>query len=201
MVSKILSITVLRGKPSSFALELPPYRTPQFGKVILRSFLDRTLFVLGRAVIVALPAGLLIFLCGNIKIGEESILLILGNILDPFAKNFGLDGFILLSFILGFPANEIVIPILLMCYTATGNMVDYESTSMLGDLLRNNGWTHITALCTICFSLMHFPCATTCRTIYKETKSIKWTILSILLPTICGLIICFIIANIGKLFV
>ncbi|MBQ3054467.1 MAG: ferrous iron transport protein B [Clostridia bacterium] len=201
LVSKILSITVLRGKPSSFALELPPYRTPQFGKVILRSFLDRTLFVLGRAVIVALPAGLLIFLCGNIKIGEESILLILGNILDPFAKNFGLDGFILLSFILGFPANEIVIPILLMCYTATGNMVDYESTSMLGDLLRNNGWTHITALCTICFSLMHFPCATTCRTIYKETKSIKWTILSILLPTICGLIICFIIANIGKLFV
>lgn len=200
LVSKFLSKTLLKGIPSSFALELPPYRKPQIGQVIIRSIFDRTLFVLGRAVVVAAPAGLLIWLMSNIFIGPTNILGYCSNFLDPFAKLIGLDGVILLAFILGFPANEIVIPIIIMSYLCTGSMIEFDSLESLKILLVDNGWTYITAICTMLFSLIHFPCATTILTIKKETKSLKWTIAAFCIPTICGIIICFIVANTLRLF-
>ena len=198
-ISKLLSKTILKGMPSSFVLELPPYRKPQVGKVLLRSIFDRTLFVLGRAVMVAAPAGLIIWLMSNIYIGDLSILKYCTNFLDPFAQLFGLDGVILMAFILGFPANEIVIPIIIMSYMATGNIMDMGSLTELKTLLVDNGWTWITAICTMLFCLMHFPCGTTCITIKKETGSLKWTALSILIPTITGLLMCFVVANVSRL--
>lgn len=200
LVSRILSSTMLSGIPSSFVLELPPYRKPQFGQVILRSVFDRTLFVLGRAVAVAAPAGVIIWLLANITIGDMSILQHCTSFLDPAAQWFGIDGVILLAFILGFPANEIVIPIILMSYLATGRMVEYESLEQLKGLLIANGWTIKTAICTLVLCMFHFPCGTTCQTIYKETKSKKWTLLSAALPTIIGLFLCFIITLIFQLF-
>ena len=166
-VSNILSRTILKGEPSSFTLELPPYRKPQYLKVIIRSILDRTLRVLSRAVIVAIPTGIIIYLFANININDTSILLHLSNFLDPFANIIGLDGVILLAFILGFPANEIVVPIIIMSYLSTGVMTDFTSLIELKQLLVNNGWTITTAICTILFSLMHWPCSTTCLTIKK----------------------------------
>ena len=198
-ISNLLSKTILKGMPSSFVLELPPYRKPQVGKVLIRSIFDRTLFVLGRAVIVAAPAGLIIWLISNIYIGDLSILKYCTNFLDPFAQLFGLDGVILMAFILGFPANEIVIPIIIMSYMATGNIMDMNNLTELKILLIDNGWTWITAICTMLFCLMHFPCGTTCITIKKETGSLKWTALSILIPTITGLLMCFVIANVSRL--
>jgi len=200
LVSKILSKTILKGVPSSFILELPPYRKPQIGKVIVRSIFDRTLFVLGRAILVAAPAGLLIWLVSNIKVGDFSILSYCTNFLSPFAKLFGLDGVILMAFILGFPANEIVIPIIIMSYLCTGSLTDISSLDSLRELLISNGWTYITAICTMIFSLMHFPCGTTLLTIKKETNSLKWTLVSFLVPTLTGLTICFIINFIFKSF-
>lgn len=193
IVSKILSKTILKGVPSSFILELPPYRKPQIGKVIVRSIFDRTLFVLGRAVLVAAPAGLLIWLISNIKISDLSILSYCTNFFNPFAKLFGLDGVILMAFILGFPANEIVIPIIIMTYLCTGTLTEISSLDSLRDLLISNGWTYITAICTMIFSLMHFPCGTTLLTIKKETNSLKWTLVSFLVPTLTGLLVCFVI--------
>ena len=184
--------------PSSFILELPPYRKPQIGKVIVRSIFDRTLFVLGRAILVAAPAGLLIWLISNIKINDFSILSYCTNFLNPFAKFFGLDGVILMAFILGFPANEIVIPIIIMTYLCTGTLTDISSLDSLKDLLITNGWTYITAICTMIFSLMHFPCGTTLLTIKKETNSLKWTLVSFLIPTLTGLFVCFMINLISK---
>lgn len=198
-ISKLLSKTILKGMPSSFVLELPPYRKPQVGKVLLRSIFDRTLFVLGRAVMVAAPAGLIIWLMSNIYIGDLSILKYCTNFLDPFAQLFGLDGVILMAFILGFPANEIVIPIIIMSYMATGNIMDMNNLTELKTLLIDNGWSWITAICTMLFCLMHFPCGTTCITIKKETGSLKWTALSILIPTITGLLMCFVVANVSRL--
>lgn len=200
LVSKILSKTILKGIPSSFALELPPYRKPQIGKVIVRSVFDRTLFVLGRAVIVAAPAGLIIWIMANVHVGENSILFYCYNFLDPFAKLIGLDGVILMAFILGFPANEIVIPIIIMSYLCTGSLTDISSLSDLHQLLINNGWTWLTAVCTMLFSLMHFPCGTTCLTIKKETNSLKWTILSFIIPTITGIVVCFLITSFVNIF-
>lgn len=197
--SKLLSKTILKGLPSSFVLELPPYRRPQVGKVIIRSIFDRTLFVLGRAVIVAAPAGLVIWLMSNIFIGDTNILSLCSNFLDPFAKLIGLDGIILMAFILGFPANEIVIPIIIMSYLCTGSLTNFESLEDLHLLLVNNGWTWLTAVCTMLFSLMHFPCGTTCLTIKKETGSLKWTAVSFLLPTIIGMLTCFFITTVSKL--
>lgn len=199
LVSKLLSMTLLKGIPSSFALELPPYRTPQVGKVIVRSIFDRTLFVLGRAIVVAAPAGLVIWLMSNIMIGDTSILNHCSNFLDPFARLIGLDGVILMAFILGFPANEIVIPIIIMTYMCTGSLAEFSTYDELRTLLVNNGWTWVTALCTMVFSLLHFPCGTTCLTIKSETKSLKWTLMSMVIPTAMGIIICFIIANVSKL--
>lgn len=200
LVSKLLSKTILKGVPSSFTLELPPYRRPQFLKVIVRSIFDRTLFVLARAVAVAAPAGLIIWLTANIYIGDTSILTHLTQFLDPIAAVFGLDGVILMAFILGFPANEIVVPIMLMGYLATGSIVQMDDLTQLHTLLVNNGWTWLTALNVVLFSLIHFPCSTTVLTIKKETGSWKWTLASIVIPTVMGLLLCFLTATAAKLF-
>jgi ferrous iron transport protein B len=199
IISKILSKTILKGLPSAFTLELPPYRKPQVGKVIVRSIFDRTLFVLGRAIVVAAPAGLIIWIMANLYIGNISILAYCAEFLDPFARIIGLDGYILIAFILGFPANEIVIPILIMSYMSAGSLLELDSFNQLRSLLVSNGWTSLTAICVMLFSLMHWPCATTCLTIKKETQSFKWTLVSILVPTITGIIICFIVANTARL--
>ena len=188
--SRFLAATVLKGEPSSFSLELPPYRTPQIGQVLIRSILDRTLFVLGRAVAVAAPAGLLIWGAANISVGERSVLLHLADFLQPLGGLMGLDGIILLAFLLGFPANEIVVPCILMGYLSTGTLTDYGSLAELHGLLAANGWTTATALCALVFTLFHFPCGTTCLTIWRETKSAKWTALAIALPTAVGVGLC-----------
>ncbi len=199
VMCRLLSKTILKGVPSSFTLELPPYRRPQIGKVIVRSIVDRTLFVLGRAVSVAAPAGLLIWILANVTVGGTSLLLHCTQFLDPFAHAIGLDGVILMAFILGFPANEIVIPIIIMSYMATGSITDMSNLSELRALLVNNGWTWLTAVCTMLFSLMHWPCSTTCLTIHKETQSLKWTIVSFLVPTVTGVVLCAIIAGVARL--
>lgn len=200
VVSYILSRTLLKGVPSTFTLELPPYRTPKIGRVIYTSIIDRTIFVLSRAVVVAIPAGLITWIFANIYVGDLSILSHVANFLDPIAKFIGLDGFILLAFILGFPANEIVIPILLMSYLATGSMIEFDNLSALGEVLKNNGWTYLTAINTMLFSLLHWPCATTLLTIKKETGSNKWTLVGFLMPTAIAFLVCFISTCVFKLF-
>ena len=182
-VSRLLSGTLLRGVPSSFTLELPPYRRPRIGQVVVRSVLDRTLFVLG-------PNG---------QVGGDSILNWCTGFLDPFARLLGLDGVILMAFLLGFPANEIVIPIIIMAYLSTGSLLEFDSLDALRQLLVDHGWTWLTAVCTMLFSLMHWPCSTTCLTIGKETKSAKWTLLSIAIPTGIGMAVCFLVASAARL--
>ena len=199
IISKILSKTILKGMPSSFILELPPYRKPQYLKVIIRSIIDRTLYVLGRAVVVAIPAGIIIYILSNAYVGTSSILTICTNFLDPFADLLGLDGVILFAFILGFPANEIVVPIIIMAYMKSGVLIEYESLASLKEILVNNGWTILTAINFIIFSLIHFPCSTTLLTIKKETKSIKWTILSFIIPLFVGISLCFIVTSVYRL--
>ena len=201
LVSKILSKTILKGTSSSFVLELPPYRKPQIGQVLIRSIFDRTLFVLGRAVAVAAPASLVIWLFANINIGDVSVLTYIANFFDPFARLMGLDGYIITAFILGIPANEIVLPIILMCYMGSGTLVDLESTSAIGQILIQNGWTLITAINVMIFTLLHFPCTTTLMTIKKETGSWKWSVLAFLLPTVCGVVICMITNGVWNIFV
>lgn len=199
-ISRLLSSTLLKGMPSAFALELPPYRPPQIGKVIVRSVFDRTSFVLIRAISVAAPAGLIIWLLANTYIGGASILAQFTGLLDPFARVIGLDGIILAAFILGFPANEIVVPLMIMGYMSSGSLAELESLAQIKSLLVLHGWTPVTALCVIIMTLMHFPCGTTCLTIKKETGSFKWTALAIALPTACGILCCFIIATVARLF-
>ena len=201
ITSKILSKTLLKGMPSSFTLELPPYRRPQFFKVIFRSIRDKALKVLLRAIIVSIPAGIIIWIFTNVNIDNTSILNHFTNTLDPFGKLIGLDGTIISSFILGIPANEIVIPIALMSYLNTNLISNFDNINALKTIFIDNGWTIKTAICTILFSIMHFPCATTLLTIKKETKSIWWTFLSFIIPTITGIIICFIISNLLNLFI
>ena len=190
VVSKILSKTILKGIPSSFMLELPPYRTPQFGKILVRSIFDRTLFILGRAVSIAIPAGIIIWLFANINISGISLLTHVANFLDPFAKLMGLDGYILTAFILALPANEIVLPIILMSYTAGGSLMQIDDLSNISNILISNGWTILTAINVMLFCLMHFPCSTTLITIKKESGSLKWTALAFLIPTFLGIIAC-----------
>ena len=191
--SKLLSKTVLKGLPSSFTLELPPYRRPQLWKVILRSIPDRTLFVLGRAVSVAAPAGLLIWILGNISPGGRSLLACLSALLNPLGRLLGMDGMILTGFLLGFPANEIVLPIILMGYLQTGTLTELSSPSVLMELFAAHGWTLKTIVCTALFCLFHWPCSTTCLTIKKETGSLRWTLAAFLLPTLIGGGLCFLI--------
>ena len=190
IISKILSNTLLKGFPSSFVLELPPYRKPQIGKIFIRSIFDRTLFVLGRAILIAIPAGIVIWIFANIYIDDISILTHVANFLDPFANLMGLDGYILTAFILGLPANEIVLPIILMSYLSHGSLIEVSNISAIGEILIQNGWTFLTAINVMLFSLMHFPCSTTLLTIKKETGKWKWAILSFIIPTICGIIVC-----------
>ncbi|MGL5756968.1 MAG: ferrous iron transport protein B [Paraclostridium sp.] len=199
-VSYILSKTMLKGVPSTFTLELPPYRTPKIGRVIYTSIIDRTIFVLSRAVVIAIPAGIITWIFANIYIGDLSILSHVAGFLDPVAQFIGLDGFILLAFILGFPANEIVIPILLMSYLATGSMVEFDSLSALGEVLKDNGWTYLTAINTMLFSLLHWPCATTLLTIKKETGSIKWTVVGFLMPTAIAFLVCLCTTGLFNIF-
>lgn len=199
LTSFILSKTILKGIPSSFTLELPPYRKPQVVKIIVRSIFDRTLFVLGRAVAIAAPAGLVIWLMANITVSDISLLTYAANFLDPFGRLLGMDGYILMAFILGLPANEIVIPIILMSYMASGSMLELEELEDLRQVLVSNGWTWLTGVCVMLFSLLHFPCGTTLWTIRKETQSIKWTLASFAIPTAAGIIVCFIVANTVRL--
>lgn len=199
IISRLLSNTILKGIPSSFTLELPPYRKPQIGRILIRSLLDRTLFVLARAVVVAAPAGLLIWIMANFKVGDASILSLGANILQPFGYALGMDGYILLAFILGLPANEIVIPIIVMSYMSAGALLELNTFAALRTLLVANGWTWLTAVCTMLFALNHFPCGTTLLTIHKETQSLKWTIVSFLVPTVTGIIVCFTVAQTARL--
>jgi len=199
LVSWILSKTVLEGMPSAFVLELPPYRRPQIGKVIVRSVFDRTIFVLGRACAVAAPAGLFIWLLANINIGDSSILIHISEFLNPVGNIFGLDGVILLGFILGFPANEIVLPIILMCYMSSGMLVDISDSVTLKNILVSNGWDTVTAVSMLIFTIFHFPCSTTCLTIKKETGSIKYTLAAIAVPTIVGCVLCFAVSYISNM--
>ena len=195
-VSRLLSATVLKGMPSSFTLELPPYRRPQIGRVIWRSILDRTLFILGRAAAVAAPAGLVIWILANVSIGDISLLARFSGYLDPIGRLMGMDGVILMAFILGLPANEIVIPIIIMTYTSQGTLIEPGNLSDLHTLLISQGWTWVTALCTMVFFLFHWPCS---MTIKKETGSLKWTCLAVLLPTACGVILCMAITAFSRL--
>lgn len=199
--SRILSSTLLKGEATSFALELPPYRRPQIGKVLIRSVFDRTIFVLGRAVTAAAPAGLILWLAAEIRIGDMNILSRCAELLDPIGRFFGLDGVIIIAFIMGFPANEIVLPIMLMIYMGETTLADAGDLTVMGEVFRANGWSWVTALCTMVFILCHFPCATSCLTIKKETGSWKWTAVSVLLPTVTGLVICAVINAVGHLFI
>ena len=186
----LLSATVLRGKPSAFALELPPYRAPQVGQVIVRSVLDRTLFVLGRAAAVAAPAGMILWTLANGRIGGVSLLAWCAGALDPLGRAMGMDGVLLLAFVLGFPANEIVLPIAVMGYLAQGSLGDSLGLAQMHVLLTANGWTWTTAVSAVLFFLLHWPCSTTLWTIRRETGSAKWTLLAALLPTALGMALC-----------
>ena len=198
--SHFLSVTILKGESSFFALELPPYRSPQVGKVIVRSILDRTLRVLGRAVAIAAPAGLVIWIFANVSVGETTLLSFSASLLDPFARLLGLDGVILLAFILGFPANEIVFPIIIMSYISSGTILELDNLTELKTLLVANGWTWVTAVSTMLFCLCHWPCSTACLTIKKESGSYKWMGLSILIPTVVGVVLCFAFTSTVRLF-
>lgn len=195
LVSKLLSVTLLKGVPSSFVLELPSYRRPQIGKIIVRSVFDRTAFVLGRAVAVAAPAGAVIWLLGNVEAGGVPLVSAAAEFLDPVGSFFGMDGAILLAFMLGFPANEIVVPLMMMIYMSNGTIAEYESLAALKEVLTANNWTISTAVCTLIFMVCHFPCSTTMLTIKKETGSLKWTVLAFLIPLFTGLLLCFIAAR------
>lgn len=197
--SRLLSATLLKGMPSAFALELPPFRRPKVGQVLIRSVLDRTMFVLGRAVTVAAPAGLVIWLLANLRVGDTQVLRLLADALEPAGRFLGMDGVILLAFILGFPANEIVLPIMLMTYLCQGTLVETQGLDSLRALLVANGWTLKTAACVALFSLFHWPCSTTTLTVYKETRSLKWTAVAVLLPTLAGAALCALTAGAGSL--
>ncbi len=199
-ITRLLSETLLHGMPSSFTLELPPYRRPQIGKVIWRSLWDRTAFVLGRAAAVAAPAGLLIWLLANIKSGDISLLQHCADFLDPFARLLGMDGVILMAFILGFPANETVIPIIIMTYMAEGSLTELAGLETMHALFTAHGWTAGTAVSVILFSLFHWPCSTTLLTVKKETGSLFWTLLAALIPTVVGCLACMAANGIFHLF-
>ncbi len=201
LVSYFLSKTMLKGVPSTFTLELPPYRAPQVGRILYTSIIDRTIFVLSRAVIIAAPAGAATWLLANIYVGDASILIHVSNFLDPLANIIGLDGFILMAFIVGLPANEIVLPVLLMGYLSTGTLTDFPSIEYLRQILVSNGWTYLTALNVMLFSLLHWPCSTALWTIKKETGSIKWTVIAFILPTVIAFVVCFLTTSITRIFI
>ena len=190
IISKILSKTILKNESSEFTLELPPYRKPKILNTILRSIIDRTIFVLLRAIYITIPAGIIIWFLTNTTINDKNLLLMISNILENFGSFIGLDGTIVLAFILGLPANEIILPIILMIYTNSQALTNYTNLIDLNNILMQNNWTITTAICFIILLICHYPCGTTIATIKKETNSIKWTILAIILPTLVGLILC-----------
>lgn len=196
----LLSRTLLRGEPSSFTLELPPYRKPEIGRVLVRSLFDRTLFVLGRAAAVAAPAGAVIWLLSNLMVGEQSLLSYAAAFLDPVGRFFGMDGVILIAFFLGFPANEIVIPVMLMAYTATGNLAEVGTVAEIREIFVNAGWTPLTVITTTLFALFHFPCSTTLLTVKRETGSLRYTLLAFVLPLLLGLALCFLVTTVYRMF-
>lgn len=201
IVSAILSKTVLKGEPSSFTLELPPYRRPNIIRVLYTSFIDRTFFVLSRAVIMAIPAGGAIWLLSNIHVGGQSLTMWISGALNPLGNAIGLDGVILLAYIIAIPANEIVVPTILMAYTNAGRMFELESMNELQALLvGQEGWTLLTAVCLMLFSLLHNPCSTTIWTMWKETRSIKWTVLGALMPLAIAFLVTFVVAQGVRLF-
>lgn len=197
--TRLLTATVLRGTPSAFALELPPFRRPRVGQVVVRSLLDRTVFVLARAVVIAAPAGGVIWLLSNLTLGDATILAHITGFLDPLGQLMGLDGVILTAFLLGWPANEIVMPVMLMAYLAQGSLVDMEQLTGVGALLEAQGWSMTTAVCTILFALFHWPCSTTCLTIYRESKSLKWTLVAVVVPTLLGVGLCILVNGVSHL--
>lgn len=190
VVNWILSKTIYHQTPSSFTLELPPYRKPQLLQILVRSLFDRTFKVLMRAIKAAFFAGILIWFFANVKVNEITIFQYFSFLLDPIGQVLGMDGVILVGFLLGFPANEIVLPIIMMGYEATGVMMPLGSLESLYTLFVSNGWTCVTALCVMVFSLFHFPCATTLMTIYKESHSKKLTVFSIIIPLLVGSLLC-----------
>lgn len=195
LVSKVLSETVLSGIESSFTLELPPYRRPQIGRVLLWSVRDRTLFVLGRAVMVAAPAGLFIWILANWSWNSTNVLTLFAGFLDPVGRQLGMDGVILLAFFLGFPANEIVLPLMMMIYLSSGTLTEIGNLSAVREILLFNGWTLKTAFCTMIFTLLHFPCSTTCLTIRKETGRLKWMAAGFFIPLVTGMAVCFLVSH------
>ncbi len=197
LVTKLLSATILKGNSSPLIMEMPPYRKPNILKTVLVSIKEKVLFVLLRAVAVAAPAGLVIWLLANIKTSDGTVLNSMCSSLDGVGHFLGMDGVLLIAFILGFPANEIVIPIALMAYLSGGTLSDATSLTSLRDVLVSNGWTTTTALCTCIFSMFHFPCSTTLITVYKETKSLKWTTVAFFVPLVVGTSLCAIIAHIA----
>lgn len=199
LVSRLLSATILKGEPSSFVLELPPYRLPRVGEVIVRSVLDRTLFVLGRAVAVAAPAGLMLWLLANISVGDVTLLVFLSQLLDPFGRLFGMDGAILLAFLLALPANEIFVPILLMIYRQGQVLEPLGALSGVREMLIGQGWTAVTAVCVMLFLLFHWPCATTIWTMRREGGALRWAVLGCVLPTAIGALLCFAVACVFRL--
>ena len=197
--TRLLTATVLKGTPSAFALELPPFRRPRVGQVVVRSLLDRTVFVLARAVAVAAPAGGVIWLLANITLGDTTILAHITGFLNPLGQLMGLDGVILTAFLLGWPANEIVMPVMLMAYLAQGSLVDFDQLTGVQALLEAHGWTMTTAVCTLLFTLFHWPCSTTCLTIWRESKSFKWTLVAVAVPTLLGAGLCILVNALGSL--
>ena len=199
LATRLLAATLLRGEPGPFVLELPPFRRPRLGQILLRSLLDRTLFVLGRAALVAAPAGMLLWLLANLAPGGVSLLDRGAALLDPVGHFFGMDGAILLAFLLGLPANETVLPILLMIYTAGGTLQEVGDTGVFHTLLLAHGWTGVTVLCVLIFCVLHSPCSTTLLTIKKETGRWRWVLLAALLPTALGLALCALLAQAARL--
>ena len=198
--TKVLSKTLLKGMTSSFVLELPAYRKPEITKVIVRSIFDRTLFVLARAASVAAPCGALIWILSNVCLGDETIISYLTDFFNPLGQLIGLDGVILTAFILGLPANEIVLPLIMMMYMGQGSLSDVGNLMTFKELLLANGWTYMTAVNIMIFTLMHWPCATALLSIRKETGSMKWVVVSILTPLIMGVIICFLTSSVYRFF-
>ncbi|MBQ4040110.1 MAG: ferrous iron transporter B, partial [Oscillospiraceae bacterium] len=197
-VSKFLSVTLLRGEISSFTLELPPYRTPQVGRVLVRSLLDRTLFVLGRAVTAAAPAGILIWLAANCHIGRRSIFAHLTSLLEPVGRLAGMDGALMLAFILALPAAELMLPLAIAGATAGG--LNLGEIADIPAAFRSAGWSGVTVVCVIIFMMFHFPCATTLMTIKKETGSLRWTLISAVLPTVIGYALCVTVNLVFSIF-
>ena len=198
-VSWALSRSVLAGEASAFTLELPPYRRPSFLRILYTSLIDRTIFVLGRAMLTAAPAGAVIWILANVYAGNSSLSDHAAQTLGPIGEAIGLDGVILLAYVIAIPANEIVVPTMLMCYLGGSMMMDITTYEQIrAVLVDQHGWTLLTAINLMLFSLLHNPCATTILTIWKETRSPRWTVLGAIMPLAIAFVVCFLTARIGR---